>query len=59
MAHARDAWVVGSGDAVAFRLMQHGTKLTDFERFAVFSNAFLHEKHRPFRIDFDEDSDDE
>ena len=54
MAHACDARVVGRSDRVAFRLMEHGAKLTDPERFSVFTYAFLHEKCRTFRIDLDE-----
>ena len=48
MAHARDARVVGCGDRIAFRLMMHGSELTDSEWLAVLSNAFLHKEHRPF-----------
>ena len=59
VAYARDARVVGSGDRVAFRLVNHGAELTDSERFATFSDASLHEENRTFRVDFDEDADDE
>lgn len=59
MAHARDAWVAGSGNSIALRLVVHGSELTDSEWFAVLTNAFLHEKHRTFRIDSDEDGDDQ
>ena len=59
MAHARDAWVAGRGNSITLRLVVHGSKLTDSERFAIFSNAVLHKKYRPFRVDFDEDADDE
>ena len=48
MAHARDARVVGRGDTVAFGLVIHGAELEDPEGLAVFSNAFLQEKHRTF-----------
>ena len=59
MAHARDTWVAGSGNSIAFRLVMHGSEFTDSERFAIFTNAFLHEKHRTSRIDSDEDGDDQ
>ena len=59
MTHARDAWVAGSGNSIAFRLVVHGSELTDSEWFAVLTNAFLHEKHRTSRIDSDEDSNDQ
>ncbi len=45
MAHARDAWIVGRGDTVAFGLVKHRAKLEDPEGLAVFSYAFLQEKH--------------
>ena len=57
MAHFCDTRVIGCSNAVAFGLVCHGAELTDPERFAVFTDAPLHEKHRTFRIDFNKNSD--
>ena len=46
--HTRDARVVGRGDRIAFRLMNHCAEFADSERFAVFTNELLHKKHRSF-----------
>ncbi len=59
MTHARDAWVVGRGDAVALRLVVHGAELADSERFAFFTDAPLEEKYGSFRVNFDEQGNDE
>ena len=59
MAHASDARIAGNGDSIPLRLMVHGAELADSERFAVFPDAPLHEKDRPFRVDFDENCYDE
>ena len=48
MAYARDTWVVGRGDRVAFSLVVHGAELADPERLAILSDALLHEKHGSF-----------
>ena len=58
VAHARNARIVGRGDAVALGLVIHGSELTDLERLASPTDASLHEKHRAFRVDLDEDADD-
>ena len=55
MANPRHPWIVGYGNGIALRLHVHSTELADSERFAVFSNAPLHEENRTFRVDFDED----
>ena len=54
--NAGDARVVGHGNAVAFGLLVHGAELADTERFALFPDAPLEKKNRPFRVDFDEHS---
>jgi hypothetical protein len=54
MTHTRDSRVVSRSDSIAFRLVKHCTELTNFKRFSFFSDAPLHEKCWPFRIDFDE-----
>ena len=59
MAHACDARVVGCGDGVAFRLVEHCAELADSEWFAILPNAMLKEKHGAFRIYFYENSDDQ
>ena len=59
MAHACDARVVGSSDGVAFRLVEHCAELADSEWLAVFPNTPLQEESRPFRVQFDEQCDDE
>ncbi len=46
MTHARDARVVGRSDTISFGLVKHRAELEDPEGLAVFSNAFLQEKHR-------------
>ena len=51
--------LVGCGDRITLRLMVHGTKLTDFERFAILSNAFLHKENGAFGIYFYQDTDDQ
>ncbi len=53
VAHACNAWVVGRGDRVAFGLVVHGTELTNPERLAAFSDAFLEKENRTFRVDLD------
>lgn len=59
VADARDARVVGRGDAVAFGLVFHRAELADSERFAILSDAPLEEKSWSFRVQFDEQCDDE
>lgn len=58
MPYAGDARVTSHSDGVAFRLVGHCAELADTERLAVFSNAPLHEKQRPFGVELDEDGDD-
>lgn len=53
VAHTRNARVVGRGDRVAFGLVVHGTELTNPERLAAFSDAFLEKENRTFRVDLD------
>ena len=59
MPNVGDAGVGGRGHGVALGLVFHGAELADSERFTVFSNAFLKEKNRSFRVNFDADADDE
>ena len=59
MADAGDAWVVGRGHRVTFSLVYHGTELADFEWLAILSNACLHEENRSFRINFNENGNDQ
>ena len=57
MAHASDTRVASNGDTISFRPMAHRAELADSERFAILSNAPLHKEHRAFRVDFNEDGD--
>lgn len=59
VADAGDARVVGGRHRVAFRLMVHGAELANPEWFSVLPDAPLHEKDGAFRVDSDEDGDDE
>ena len=59
MTYASNTQVAGNGDRIAFRLVGHGAELADSKRFAIFTDSCLHEKHRAFRIQLDEDGDDE
>ena len=57
MAHASDTRVASNGDTISFRPMAHRSELADSERFGILSNAPLHKEHRAFRVDFNEDGD--
>ena len=59
VADASDTQIAGNSDRITFRLVSHSTKLADFEWFSILSNAPLHEKYRPFRVDFDKQSNDQ
>ena len=59
MANTCNTRIVACGDRVAFGLVVHGAELADPERLAILSDTFLHEKHRPFRVDFDDNANDE
>ena len=59
MAHTGDTRVVGRSDRIAFSLVKHGAEFTNLERFSTFPYAFLHKKHRPFRVNFDKNTNDE
>ena len=59
MADTSDTRVAGNGDTVASGLFVHRAELEDAERFAVFSDAILQKEQRTFRVNFDEDGNDE